>query len=122
MPRSAPMAIAVRKVSWHCGTPIDTATISVTTPASFMRTACSTAISQNGFIAIFTFAVSTPVPSDLTRTFTYGSITRLTVTRHFIDISEFGEKGLHSTARWRQEKRSARGGAGVEDYNDFFRR
>jgi hypothetical protein len=39
-------------------------------PASFSRTASSTAISSNGFIDIFTFAVSTPLPSALTRTFT----------------------------------------------------
>ena len=70
MPRSAPIAIAVRSVSCDCGTPIDTTTISVTTPASFMRTACSTAISQNGFIVILMFAVSTPLPSDFTRTLT----------------------------------------------------
>ena len=39
-----------------------------------------------GFIVILIFAVSTPVPSDFTRTFTYGSITRLTVTRTFMRI------------------------------------
>ena len=62
-------------------------TISVTLPASFIRTACSTAISQNGFIAILTFAVSTPVPSALTRTLMLGSTTRLIPTRTFITTS-----------------------------------
>src|SRR5678815_5788329 len=75
---------AVRRVSCDCGTPIDTTRISLTVPASFMRTACSTAISQNGFIAIFTLAVSTPVPSALTRTLILGSTTRLIATRTFI--------------------------------------
>ena len=70
MPRSAPIAIAVRNVSWHCGRPQETATISVATPFSFRRTASSTAISSKGFIDIFTFAMSTPVWSDFTRTFT----------------------------------------------------
>ena len=40
---------------------MDTATISVATPFSLSRTASSTAISQNGFIDILTFARSTPV-------------------------------------------------------------
>ena len=53
-----------------CVTPADTAITSVATPASRKRTASSTAISSNGFIDIFTFAMSTPVPSDFTRTFT----------------------------------------------------
>ena len=44
------------------------------------------AISQKGFIAIFTFAVSTPAWSDFTRTFTLGSIVRLTATRTFMGI------------------------------------
>ncbi len=65
MARSAPMAIAVRRVSWHCATPQDTAMISVTTPFSFRRTASSTAISSNGFMLILTLAMSTPVPSTL---------------------------------------------------------
>ena len=64
------MASAVRSVSWQACTPQDTATISVATPASFRRTASSTAISSKGFIDILTLAVSTPVPSDLTRTLT----------------------------------------------------
>ena len=70
MPRSAPIAIAVRSVSWHWLTPHDTATISVTMPFSFSRTASSTAISSKGFMLIFTLAMSTPVPSLFTRTFT----------------------------------------------------
>ena len=70
MPRSAPIASAVRMVSAHCGTPMETATISVATPFSFRRTASSTAISSNGFIDIFTPEVSMPEPSVFTRTFT----------------------------------------------------
>ena len=84
MARSAPMASAVRSVSWQACTPHDTATISVAAPASFSRTAASTAISSNGFIDIFTFAVSTPVLSALTRTLTLKSTTRLTATRIFM--------------------------------------
>ena len=68
--RSAPIAIAVRSVSWHCVTPQETAITSVTTPFSFSRTASSTAISSNGFMLILTLAMSTPLPSDLTRTLT----------------------------------------------------
>ena len=49
---------------------METATISVATPFSFRRTASSTAISSNGFIDILTPAVSMPVPSAFTRTFT----------------------------------------------------
>jgi len=60
----------VRKVSWHCWTPHDTAITSVAAPFSFSRTASSTAISSNGFMLILTLAMSTPVPSDLTRTLT----------------------------------------------------
>jgi hypothetical protein len=70
MARSAPMAIAVRSVSWHCVTPHETATISLTTRFSFSRTASSTAISSKGFMLILTLAMSTPVPSLLTRTLT----------------------------------------------------
>ena len=44
--------------------------ISVATPFSFRRTASSTAISSNGFIDILTLAVSTPLPSGLTRILT----------------------------------------------------
>ena len=64
------MASAVRSVSWQAATPQDTATTSVAAPPSLRRIASSTAISSNGFIDILTFAVSTPVPSDLTRTLT----------------------------------------------------
>src|SRR5206468_11377516 len=77
-------ASAVRNVSWQAVTPQDTATISVTMPFSFSRTASSTAISSNGFIDILTLAVSTPEPSDLTRTLTLKSTTRLTGTRTFM--------------------------------------
>ena len=64
------IARAVRSVSWFCLTPIEAATTSSTLPASRRRIASSTAISSNGFIDIFTFARSTPLPSALTRTFT----------------------------------------------------
>ena len=70
MARSAPMAMAVRKVSWHCVGPQETTITSVAKPFSLRRVASSTAISSNGFMLIFTLAMSTPVPSDLTRTFT----------------------------------------------------
>ena len=55
--RSAPMASAVRSVSWHAATPARDRDTSVATPASLSRTASSTAISSNGFIDILTFAV-----------------------------------------------------------------
>ena len=64
------MAMAVRRVSWHWVTPQETAMISVATPFSFRRTASSTAISSKGFMLILTLAMSTPVPSDFTRTLT----------------------------------------------------
>ena len=70
MPRSAPIAIAARSVSWQAATPQLTATTSVATPASFRRTASSTAISSNGFMLILTLAMSTPEPSAFTRTLT----------------------------------------------------
>ena len=54
------MASAVRSVSCVLSAPAETATTSSALPASFIRTASSTAISQKGFIAILTFAVSTP--------------------------------------------------------------
>src|SRR5215216_4787571 len=85
MARSAPMARAVRKVSWDCAGPIDTATVSVALPDSFSRTASSTAISSKGFMDILTLASSTPLPSALTRIFTLKSTTRLTATRTFIN-------------------------------------
>src|SRR3954464_12251361 len=84
MARSAPMASAVRSVSWQACAPHDTTTISVAPPASLSRIAASTAISSKGFIDILTFAVSTPLPSALTRTLTLKSTTRLTATRTFI--------------------------------------
>src|SRR5688572_31876480 len=84
MARSAPMASAVRSVSWQACGPQETTTISLAAPASFRRTASSTAISSKGFIDILTFAVSTPLPSPLTRTLTLKSTTRLTLTRTFI--------------------------------------
>src|SRR5665213_1543104 len=84
-PRSAPMARAVRMVSWQFCGPIETATISLAMPASLRRTASSTAISSNGFIDILTFAVSTPLRSALTRILTLKSITRLTATRIFME-------------------------------------
>eukprot|EP01139_Manchomonas_bermudensis_P014669 Amastigsp_a508786_626.p2 type:complete len:180 gc:universal Amastigsp_a508786_626:218-757(+) len=68
IPRSAPIAIAVRSVSWHLAGPIDTATISVTSPASLSFTASSTASSSKGFIDILTDDVSTPFLSARTRT------------------------------------------------------
>ena len=91
------MASAVRSVSCALSAPAETATTSSALPASFMRTASSTAISQKGFIAIFTFAVSTPVWSDLTRTFTLGSIVRLTATRTFMRFPA----GRHTRGRRR---------------------
>src|SRR5581483_4750582 len=87
MARSAPSASAVRSVSWLAAVPHDTATISVAAPASFSRIASSTAISSKGFIDILTFAVSTPLPSARTRTFTLKSTTRLTATRTFMGLS-----------------------------------
>ena len=70
MARSAPIASAVRSVSWHRVSPSDTATTSVALPPSLSRIASSQAISSNGFIDILTLAMSTPLPSALTRTFT----------------------------------------------------
>jgi hypothetical protein len=70
MARSAPIARAVRKVSWALVSPADTATISVATPASLRRIACSQAISSKGFIDILTFVTSTPDLSALTRILT----------------------------------------------------
>src|SRR3569623_163744 len=46
--RSAPIAIAVRRVSWHCATPKETAITSLALTASFRRMASSTAIYSNG--------------------------------------------------------------------------
>jgi hypothetical protein len=82
MPRSAPMARPVRRVSVACCEPIDTPMTSL--PASLSRKASSTAISSNGFIDILTLASSTPDPSVFTLTFTLMSTTRFTGTRIFI--------------------------------------
>ena len=65
MPRSAPMASAVRIVSCDLAGPIETATISVAAPFSLRRIASSTAISSKGFIDILTLASSTPDPVRL---------------------------------------------------------
>jgi hypothetical protein len=54
------MASAVRMVSCAWVGPMETATTSVATPFSLMRTASSTAISSKGFIDILTLASSTP--------------------------------------------------------------
>jgi hypothetical protein len=70
MPRSAPIASAVRMVSADCCGPMETATISVALPFSFSRIAASTAISSKGFMDILTLASSTPEPSGLTRILT----------------------------------------------------
>src|ERR1051326_8877307 len=86
MPRSAPMASAVRMVSPACCGPIETQTISVALPCSLSRIASSTAISSKGFIDILTLASSTPEPSALTRTFTLKSTTRFTGTRSFMNF------------------------------------
>ena len=64
------MASALRNVSCACFTPMETTTTSVAIPFSFRRIASSTAISSKGFIDIFTFTRSTPLPSAFTRTFT----------------------------------------------------
>src|SRR5579864_9298203 len=84
MPRSAPMASAVRMVSAACCGPIEAQTISVALPASLSRIASSTAISSNGFIDILTLPSSTPEPSALTRIFTSLSTARFTGTRIFM--------------------------------------
>mmetsp|Transcript_44061 Transcript_44061/g.89962 ORF Transcript_44061/g.89962 Transcript_44061/m.89962 type:complete len:224 (-) Transcript_44061:77-748(-) len=70
MALSAPIAKAVRRVSWQALGPTDTATISVAIFFSFKRIASSMAISQKGFMDIFTLVKSTPVLSGRTRTFT----------------------------------------------------
>jgi len=64
------MASAVRSVSVHCCTPMETTTTSVAMPFSFRRIASSTAISSKGFMLILMLASSTPVLSDFTRTLT----------------------------------------------------
>ena len=54
-------------VSLAWAKPIETITTSLALPASFCRSASSTAISSNGFIDILTLASSTPEPSALIR-------------------------------------------------------
>ncbi len=71
-------------VSCACAGPMETSTTSSALPASFSRSASSTAISSNGFIAILVLVRSTPDPSGFTRGFTFASITRLTGTSTFI--------------------------------------
>src|SRR6185436_17636130 len=93
--QSAPIASAVRSVSWQACTPQDTAMISVATPASLRRTASSSAISSKGFMDILTLAVSTPLPSALTRTLTLKSTTRLTLTRTFMDAERKKLSGVY---------------------------
>ena len=100
MPRSAPMARPVRSVSCACAGPIETTTTSSALPASFRRSASSTAISSNGFIAILVLARSTPEPSGFTRGFTFASITRFTGTSTFMArLSSCRGQGLDSAAR-----------------------
>ncbi len=70
MPRSAPIARPLRSVSVAWAVPIDTTNTSDALPASFWRSAPSTAISSKGFIDILMLARSTPEPSGLTRIFT----------------------------------------------------
>jgi hypothetical protein len=64
------MASAVRSVSALAFGPMLTAVISPTIFFSLRRTASSTAISQKGFMDIFTLAISTPVLAAFTRTLT----------------------------------------------------
>ncbi len=70
MARSAPIASAVRSVSWQAAVPAETAITSVAFPASFSLIASSTPISSKGFMDILTLASSTPVASALTRILT----------------------------------------------------
>src|SRR6202045_1877724 len=93
MPRSAPMASAVRMVSAACCGPSQTQTVSVALPASLSRMASSTAISSNGFIDILTLPSSTPEPSALTRIFTSLSTARLTGTRIFMALKDLAGDG-----------------------------
>src|SRR3984893_2499329 len=93
MPRSAPMASAVRMVSAACCGPPETQPISVALPASLRRIASSTAISSNGFIDILTLPSSTPEPSALTRIFTSLSTARLTGTRIFMALKDLAGDG-----------------------------
>ena len=70
MPRSAPIAMAVRTCSSAFAGPMETTMTSVALPASFRRTASSMAISSNGLTDILTLASSTPVLSAFTRILT----------------------------------------------------
>ena len=70
IPLSAPIANAVLMVSCDSCGPIEIAITSSACDASLILNACSTAISSNGFIAIFTLASSTPELSGLTLTLT----------------------------------------------------
>src|SRR6476661_781764 len=110
MPRSAPMASAVRIVSPACAGPTETAMISVALPASLRRSASSTAISSKGFIDILTLPSSTPVPSALTRIFTSLSTARLTGTRIFMAWFGFFRllSRLLSAAPWHPRDAAAR--------------
>ena len=76
-------------------------TISVATPASFRRTASSTAISSKGFIDILTLAVSTPLPSALTRTLTLKSTTRLMATRTFMGGGNYNTRPMSDLSQVR---------------------
>lgn len=79
---SAPRASACLKLSAAYLGPIVTATISEIIFFSFILTASSTAISQNGLIVIFTPYKS--IPSGLTLTLIPESTTLLTATNTFI--------------------------------------
>mmetsp|Transcript_21546 Transcript_21546/g.54326 ORF Transcript_21546/g.54326 Transcript_21546/m.54326 type:complete len:243 (+) Transcript_21546:215-943(+) len=67
---SAPIARLCRNTSCDFSCPIETAISSEINPFSFIRIPSSTAISQKGFMLIFTFLMSTPDLSFDTRTFT----------------------------------------------------
>ena len=80
--RSAPIASAVRT----CCSPSFGPTVTTTTsPVSFsrIRSASSTAISQNGFTTIFMLSRTIPLPSPLIFTFSSGLGTGLIATRIF---------------------------------------
>src|SRR5690606_38118975 len=77
----------VRRVSCAWAAPALTTITSSAWPASLILRASSTAISQNGFMAILMLASSTPEESDLTRTLTLASMTRLTGTSIFIELT-----------------------------------
>src|SRR3990170_842586 len=62
---------------------METATISLASPRSRIRRASSRAISSKGLMLILTPSVSTPLPSDFTRTRTLKSTTRFSPTSIF---------------------------------------